>query len=201
MEYEIYILATKSKTCFSRLIHFATAAPYTHVSIGLNGLDGDFYSFGRKYMRLLLPAGLVKEGIRPRGRTGVKYQLYRLTVSEGVYQKVKKHLWEMYGHREQYHFNILGAFAAFFNRPLHRQSRYFCSQFVAETLQESGALEFDKNIALVRPIDFCEISNLQLVSEGMIGELGSAKDYPNPSEVVAWLPFGERMVRAYRHFR
>ena len=122
-------------------------------------------------------------------------------VPESVYRQVSSHLREMYGHREQYRFNILGAFAAFFNCPLRRHSRYFCSQFVAETLQESGALEFDKNIALVRPIDFCRLSNLQLVSEGIIGELGSAKDYPNPSEVVAWLPFGGWMVRTYRRFR
>lgn len=196
MKYEIYILITRSKTCFSRLIHLATAAPYTHVSIGLDGLEGDFYSFGRKYTRLLLPAGLVREGVDEGG--AIRYRLYRLQVSRRAYEQVRERLENMYRRRACYRFNILGALAAFFNLPLRRQDRYFCSQFVAETLQRCGALAFDKDIALVRPVDFCHIAELRLVSEGLLGRLGSAREFPAPSEIVAVLPFGRTIIRAYR---
>ena len=47
-ERTIYILLTRSGTCFSRLIHFATQDRYTHASIGLDGPGGPFYSFARK---------------------------------------------------------------------------------------------------------------------------------------------------------
>ena len=60
-ERTIYILLTRSGTWFSRLIHFATQDRYTHASIGLDGPDGPFYSFARKYRHLALPAGLVEE--------------------------------------------------------------------------------------------------------------------------------------------
>lgn len=198
MEHAIYILTSKSNTCFSRLIHMATSAPYTHVSIGLDGLDGDFYSFGRKYRRLMLPAGLVKEGVSRGGPVEINYQMYRLQVSERTYRQLQERLGKMYGQRRQYRYNLLGAFAAYFNYPLRRQSYYFCSQFVAELLEESGAMAFDKNSALVRPIDFCGIENLQLVSEGVVSRLGTGKELPAPSEVVAVLPFGQYAVRAYR---
>ena len=48
-ERTIYILLTRSGTWFSRLIHLATQDRYTHASIGLDGPDGPFYSFARKY--------------------------------------------------------------------------------------------------------------------------------------------------------
>ena len=198
MEYEIYILATKSRTYFSRLIHIATAAPFTHVSIGLDGLHGDFYSFARKYRLLMLPAGLIKEEIDHRGSAQVPYQMYRLKVSESTYLRLRRHLADMYAHRARYHYNLLGVVTAFFDRPFHREGCYFCSQFVAEALERCGALEMGKNAALVHPSDFCGIAELQLVSEGTLGGLGVEQNLPRPSEVVAVLPFGALLLRAYR---
>lgn len=199
MNYNIYILISKSRTCFSRLIHLATSAPYTHVSIGLEGLDGDFYSFGRKYSRLCLPAGLVKEGVADNGAPAeIAYRMYQLQVSQHTYLLLQERLEVMYGNRRCYHYNLLGALSAFFNYPLQRRRHYFCSQFVAELLEGCGALEFGKNVALVRPVDFCDISSLELVSEGTISVLGSSRTLPAPSEVVAVLPFGRMVIQAYR---
>lgn len=200
MAHEIYILITKSKTCFSRLIHLATAAPYTHVSIGLDGLHGDFYSFGRKYTRLCLPAGLVKEVIAADSPQVVRYQLYRLQVSQSAYLRIRRRLQGMYRCRERYHYSILGALTAFFNFPLQRRSHYFCSQFVAEMLEQCGVMEFGKNAALVRPVDFCSLTDLQLVSEGVIGAFGSKQALPAPSEVVLMLPFGRTVVQLCRYY-
>ena len=198
MDRDIYILTTKSGTFPSRLIHLMTAASYTHVSIGLDGLWGEFYSFGRKYTRLMLPAGLIKESVTCGSAMTVRYQLYRLSVSENAYRRIQARLGEMYSHRERYHYSILGTLSVLFNYPLKRRSHYFCSQFVAEMLEECGALEFDKNVALVRPMDFCDIENLSLVSEGAISTLGSGQALPAPSDVVAILPFGRAIIRAYR---
>ena len=81
MARDIYILVTKSNTYFSRFIHVMTDAPYTHASIGLDGLQGDFYSFARKYRLLMLPAGLIKEEVDRAGAGRIRYQMYRLRVS------------------------------------------------------------------------------------------------------------------------
>ena len=66
---------------------------------------------------------------------------------------------------------LLGALSCFFNLPLDRRDHYFCSQFVAGLLRDSGALELSKPPALVRPADFCQIHQLRTVHQGDMGGL------------------------------
>lgn len=173
----VYILLTRSETCFSRLIHFATADDYTHVSIGLDGPCGAFYSFARKHPRLALPAGLVEErvccGFFSR-HPGLPCRLYALSVTAETYRRLRRRLNHMYAHREKYRYNLLGALACFFHMPLVRRDHYFCSQFVAGLLAESGALILAKPPALVRPGDFCRLDQLRPVHQGVIGNLPTA---------------------------
>lgn len=176
----IYILLSRSGTWFSRLIHFATADQYTHASIGLDGPLGAFYSFARKQPQFALPAGLVEEQIRwgqiPSQRPS-PCCLYGLTVDEEVYDRLREQLDEMYLRRNEYYYSILGTLACWFNLPLQRQHHYFCSQFVAALLQDSGAITLPKSAALVRPADFCQIKNLLPLHTGELGGM--------PATVVA----------------
>lgn len=168
----IYILLTRSGTWFSRLIHLATADSYTHASIGLDGPIGPFYSFARKYSHFALPAGLVEEQIGPELRTKrqqVPCCLYELSVSPEIYASLRRQISAMYAQRQRYHYNLLGALSCFFNLPLDRRDHYFCSQFVAGLLRDSGALELSKPPALVRPADFCQIHQLRTVHQGDMG--------------------------------
>ena len=198
MAQEIYILVTRSNTYFSRFINVMTDAPYTHASIGLDGLHGDFYSFARKYRLLMLPAGLIKEGADSAGPGRVRYQMYRLEASAEACLRLRRRLAEMYAARRRYRYNLLGVFTAYFHRPFRGRDSYFCSQFVAEALQQCGALELGKDAALVHPADFCAAEGLELVSEGFLGGFGVEQDLPRPSEVVGVLPFGPLLLRACR---
>lgn len=164
-ERTVYILLTRSGTWFSRLIHLATQDRYTHASIGLDGPAGPFYSFGRKYEHLVLPAGLVEEQVTPR-RRAVPCCLYELRVSEDTYLRLRRRLDAMYARREEYGYNLLGAFACYFDLPLQRRRHYFCSQFVAALLEDCGALELPKPPTLLRPADFCRVAELRPVHQG-----------------------------------
>ena len=195
---DIYILITRSNTYFSRFIHVMTDAPYTHASIGLDGLHGDFYSFARKYRLLMLPVGLIKEEVSSAGDGRIRYQMYCLRVSPETCSRLRRRLMDMYASRGRYRYNILGVFTAYFHLPFRGRDSYFCSQFVAEALQQCGALELDKDAALVHPADFCAAEGLELVSEGYLGGFGVEQDLPRPSEVVSVLPFGPLLLRAYR---
>ena len=158
-ERTIYILLTRSGTWFSRLIHFATQDSYTHASIGLDGPDGPFYSFARKYRYL------VEEQVTAY-RRGVPCCLYELKVSQKAYLRLRQRLQSMYVQREDYHYSVLGAFACYFNLSLQRQHHYFCSQFVAGLLEDCGALELPKPPTLLRPADFCGVKGLRAVHQG-----------------------------------
>lgn len=166
-ERTIHILLTRSGTWFSHLIHFATQDSYTHASIGLDGPSGPFYSFARKYRRLALPAGLVKEQVTIH-RRAVPCCLYELNVSEETYLHLRLQLRTMYAQREEYHYSVLGVFACWLNLPLQRQHHYFCSQFVAGLLESCGAVELPKPPTLLRPADFCGIKALRPVHQGSL---------------------------------
>lgn len=166
-ERTIYILLTRSGTWVSRLIHFATQDRYTHASIGLDGPDGPFYSFARKYRYFALPAGLVEEQVTVY-RRAVPCCLYELKVSEEAYLRLRQKLSSMYVQRGEYRYNILGVLACYFNLSFQRRHHYFCSQFVAGLLEDCGAVELPKPPALLRPSDFCGIKGLRPVHQGAL---------------------------------
>lgn len=167
-EHTVYILLTRSGSCFSRLIHLATQDRYTHASIGLDGPSGPFYSFGRKYEHFALPAGLVEEQVTP-GRTAVPCCLYALPVDEDTYLRLRVRLRHMYAQREIYRYSLLGALACWFQFPLQRSRHYFCSQFVAALLQDCGAVELPKSPTLLRPAELCLLTSLHPVHQGLLG--------------------------------
>jgi len=169
-ERTVYILLTRSGTWFSRLIHLATQDDYTHASIGLDGPDGPFYSFARKYRHLALPAGLVEEQAAVY-RRNVPCCLYELRVSGETYLRLRRRLRSMYAQREEYHYSVLGVLACWFNLSLCRRHHYFCSQFVAGLLEDCGAMELPKPPTLLRPSDFCGMKGLRPVHRGLLEEL------------------------------
>ena len=169
-ERTVYILLTRSGTWFSRLIRLATQDDYTHASIGLAGPDGPFYSFARKHPHFALPAGLVEEQVS-KMRRAVPCCLYALTVSDQTYFRLQRRLAEMYRQRETYHYSIIGALACYFHLPLQRRYHYFCSQFVADLLEDCQAAELPKPPTLVRPGDLCAIRGLTPVHRGLLGEI------------------------------
>ena len=170
----VYLLLTRSETYFSRLIHRFTKGEFTHASIGLEGPKGPFYSFARKNPRMALPAGLIQERM-DRGffslHPNIPCCLYELEVSEDTYQFICRRLWVMYEHRERYHYNLLGTLACLFHLRIERRHHKFCSEFVAEVLSESGAVELDKVPAMTRPMDFCQLQGLRPVHRGEVGGL------------------------------
>ena len=170
----IYILLTRSGTWFSRLIHLATADSYTHASIGLDGPIGPFYSFARKYSHFALPAGLVEEQIGPELRTKrqqVPCCLYELSVSPDDIRQPSPADQCYVRPAAAIPLQSAGCPLLLLQLPLDRRDHYFCSQFVAGLLRDSGALELSKPPALVRPADFCQIHQLRTVHQGDMGGL------------------------------
>lgn len=171
----VYVLFSRSDSVPSRVIHLFAGGEYTHVSLGLDTPHGPFYTFARKYARLPLPGGIVQE-VPGRGFFGLhpntRCCLFTLPVSEGVYRALAEKLGGMYRQKERYHYSVLGAVTAYFRIPLRRRRHYFCSQFVAEALTESGAVTLGKDASLARPMDlYALMAPEELVMTGVVGDL------------------------------
>lgn len=168
---EVYILLTKSTTYFSRLIELITSEDYTHASIGLEGIGGKFYSFGRKRYNYMLPAGFIIEEVTERklysGLT--HYSLYKLKVKNNIYNAISEFIEEMVKHEDMYSYSILGVIACALGIPLKRRHHFFCSQFVANVLYNNGLADKIKDPNLTKPAELKSIEGIELVSSGYIG--------------------------------
>lgn len=97
--------------------------------------------------------------------------LYELQVPLAVYQQIRQRILLMQYTADVYHYNCLGVILCKLELAHQRRYHYFCSQFVADLLQRSGALEFTKAASLVQPGDFLYLPQLQLRYQGQLNQL------------------------------
>jgi len=172
----VYIVLTRTNTILSRIIYTVTRSKYTHASLSLDENFDCLYSFGRKNPKLLLPAGFVKESIYA-GVFGkfdnIHCAVHKIDITDESHEKLCQLLnaMELKGHT--YRFNIIGLPLCWVGFKKKRDLHFFCSQFVAYALSESGSLDMGKDCSLVRPIDFHHSSEVEQIFEGNIGQFRS----------------------------
>ncbi len=173
----IYVLISRSGSIPSRLIYLATRDPYTHSSLSFSDSLEVMYSFARKYSASPIPAGLVTERLDGDFFVRNAYMpcaLYGIDVSDEVYSRAKEICKKMLSRADEYHYNFLGICTCNFNIAYEREKHYFCSQFVAKVLSESGAVKFSKPLSLIHPYDFPHQKGFKLIFEGKLCELTMA---------------------------
>ena len=150
----IYILLTRSGTLLSNLVYRLTGARYTHASLAFDEDLSCLYSSTRKNGYTMFPAGPSREYL-DRGvfrlRPDVPCALYALEVSEEAYTRARRRADHMMAHGNLYRFNVLGLILCGLHIRWRRRRHYFCSQFVGEVLEKSGALELPKHSTLMHP--------------------------------------------------
>ena len=167
----IYILLTYSGSLLSKCINIYTKEPYTHVSIALDKDLHELYSFGRINPSNPIFAGFVKEDIVSGTYARfpeTRCRIYSLRVNDIQYKRLKKEINKFKINRDKYGYNLLGLFGVIFNIPIERRYSFFCSQFVATILNNSGIHLFDKFSALVSPRDFRKCKEFNLIYEGRL---------------------------------
>lgn len=167
----VYILLTKTGTLFARFLHKMTGDEFTHVSIALDSDLRRLYSFGRRKYYNPIIAGFVKENIH----TGVfghnpyaPCALFELSVSDEVFSRIERRIEYMAENYGEYRYNMLGLATCSLGIA-HRRSRHFlCSQFVADVLAESGAVQLPRDRSLMRPVDFLRLPQLRPIYRGAL---------------------------------
>ena len=170
----VYIVLTRSNTIMSRMVRLFTRAHYTHASLSLSLSDALFYSFGRKNISRPLPAGFVREplaagffGAHPE----TECALLALPVEDDVYVMIERRLSNMERIAGIYRYNLLGALFCYFGVARSRKRYYFCSQFVGDVLDRSGAAVLPKPSSLMHPMDYAGLDNMEIVYTGNIAQL------------------------------
>lgn len=171
MNYTIYILLSHSGSLPSKLIRMYTREPYSHVSIALDLDLNELYSFGRLKPSNPILGGFVREDI-VYGTFGrfpkTQCAVYSLTVTQQQYHSLRAELNNFVKNSTKYRYNFLGLIGVMFHIPIQRNNRYFCSQFVATLLRNSGIDVFMKDPTLVCPRDFRNCEKLTLIYEGSL---------------------------------
>ena len=170
----IYILLTRSGTLLSKLVYAATGASYTHASMAFDAELSCLYSSTRKNGYTMFPAGPSKEYLNRgvfRLRDNAPCALYALEVSDEAYSHALCRAEEFMRHSEEYSFNTLGLILCGLHIRWQRRRHYFCSQFVSEVLQKSGALDLPKPSTLMHPSDYAELPQLRCLYRGTLADL------------------------------
>lgn len=141
------ILLTKYSDWISTLVYHIGGRGFTHSSIALDEDPDTYYSFNFR--------GFAVETAEKHRRRGVKNsRCIQLQVSEEAYQKIRRRIQGMLQNRSHYRYTRLGLFFCILRLPFRWRDHYFCSQFVAELLRESGAAPLKKAPCLYLPNQF-----------------------------------------------
>ena len=170
----LYIFLTRSGTLVSNLVYALTGAEYTHISLAFDEDLTTRYSSTRKTGYTMFPAGPSREYLNRgvfRLRENIPCALYALEVTDEAYARAKRRADHMMNHGELYRFNSVGLLLCALHIRWNRRRHYFCSQFVSEVLQKSGALELPKPSALMHPSDYAELPELRCLYRGTLAGL------------------------------
>ncbi|MCO6704897.1 hypothetical protein [Streptomyces sp. CHB9.2] len=168
---EIFVLLTDTKTLVSKVSRMVTGDPYNHVSLMLSdNFDDGIYTFS-------LGNGIngIKGGFMVEDRANLKgsrYSMYRMAVTQAVYDKIKARVTDYVNGVEKTSYNHLGLFNAIFKKNIFKSEddqTSICSEFVVEVLKFSGVELFAKRFSSsVRPYELIKSKLLKFHKRGVI---------------------------------
>lgn len=166
---KINLCLTFSGTTYAKLIRWFTKDKYSHVSLALDGDKTRWYSMGRKGKNRFWIVRFQVEDVRLRFTEwfpNTELMILEREVSDETYSKIEKIIEEYKKEEEKYKYNYLGILGIVFNRGIEHDNRYFCSQLIADILNEVEILNLVKPAVLTKPMDFIEDGEFIKIYEG-----------------------------------
>ena len=163
MKKKLLIMLTRFNDLGSRIIAFMTKSQYTHASIALGEAPETFYSFSLKGFRIEHPKGLLRKERKP-----FPCRIYSIEVSERIYRMARHLIGKFTTDREKYHYSVIGIILAMLHIPIALGRHFFCSHFVADILEKSGAIHLRKKSCLYMPGDLERMKELSVFFSGTL---------------------------------
>ena len=137
----ISIVLTNYPSHLSSFMETVYGYEYTHASICLDAMNEKMYSFNYK--------GFCMETVSKYKRHGVEKSIsFQLQVTDAAFERLQNKIEQFVENREDFCYSSIGVVFCFVHIPFKRKKHYFCSQFVAEILAESGALKLKRRPSL-----------------------------------------------------
>lgn len=168
---QVYILLSRTETVPARVIRKLKGDGYSHVSLAIEPSTNKFYSFARRKINNPLIAGFVLEDLHSGvfgNYPNCKSALYSLEVTEEAYQSISTTINHFINNYARSKYSFIGMFALAFGIKIKLKNKFTCSQFVANTLNNAGAIDFPKDPCLMLPNDFSKMPELHLIYEGAL---------------------------------
>lgn len=174
----IYVVLTYTGTWLSKVIKISTRHEFAHVSISLDETLQAMFSFGRKKVNNPIIGGFVKErinyGIYKKFKD-TEAEIYKLEIQDEGYEHIEDILQHMLQHKEKYKFNIIGLVLAGLHKKAEFRHSFYCAEFVKYIL-ENGKLDLSYLPDPIRPIDFQNLRNAELIYKGKLREYNSLEN-------------------------
>lgn len=170
---KISVCLTFSGTLYARAIRWFTKDKYSHVSLALEDEKDIWYSMGRKGKNKFWVVRFQEENVRERFLEwfpNTEVMILEREIPDELYYKIQVIL-DNYS-EETTKYNYLGILGVTINKGIEQKNRYFCSELVANILQEAELLDIDRPPVLTKPMDFLDDDSYTMTYEGdMIGYL------------------------------
>lgn len=136
----IYVVFSSTPYKVGKMIRRVTGETYNHVSISLDRELTKMYSFSRRYYKLPLWGGFVRESRSRYAFDGqpTRICLCELPVTAQQYQDLSELLDNMHQRNRFYIYNHLSALGSVIHRPIRAKDAYTCVEFCVNILQQLG---------------------------------------------------------------
>ena len=170
-EFAIYVVLTQTGSWLSGLLKRVTRASYNHASLSLDRNLHQMYSFGRRHPYNPVWGGFVMEskdeGTFKRFSNTDAVVLEKIVKKE-QYLQIQKYLEDMYLQRKRYGYNFTGVVLAGLNIHYKPENKYYCSEFIRETLIHFNVIDENQFSEIIKPIDLLELSDSRIVYMGKL---------------------------------
>lgn len=173
----VYILLTNTGSMMSKTIKNVTGDAFTHASLSFDIKLKEVYSFNIN--------GFVKESLNMfKEKFGnIDIGVFCVLVPKDGINIIKQKIQEFTNNMKQYSYNILGLFGVLFDKPINRDNKMFCSQFVDSMLKLGGSDVTNKNSGLVRPQEFATSNVIFKLFDGKLNDYTDSKAKRNLNKI------------------
>lgn len=165
----IYIMISRTRTGFGRLLRYVGRMQYNHSSISLDEDFKELYAFSRPKHHALFTGRLVRETLdRYTLKKGhmIPVTVFQLQITQEQHDKIRCMIEEI-SQDPEYMYNLFSVLTYPITKGFETYKSYNCTEFVAHTLKELN-FPLEKPAYSYKPDDFLQILSPYIVYQGDI---------------------------------